>query len=128
MRIEKKLGSVIVLYFVFAVMRAGALKQEEENSKAARKARKAELELGALFYSKYSCKSCHGPQGIAQGDLRKAYKKFSDEQLKAYIKSPSGYGNSKMPAFSGIIADAEYEPLIAYVKWLGQEAEKKKKK
>lgn len=83
------------------------------------KGKKAEQLWGAKLYAKYSCKSCHGDKGIGTGDLRKAAEKYSYEQLVAYISNPKQFGNVKMPAFSGVIADGDFKPLITYVKWLG---------
>jgi mono/diheme cytochrome c family protein len=89
------------------------------------KEKKAVLTAGRKLYEKYSCNSCHGSDGVAQGDLRQAYKKFSDEQLKNMIKNPRDYANYKMPVYKGIIPDEDYKALIAYVKWLGEKSEKK---
>lgn len=101
--------------------------QQAGGDKAAAKAAKAERELGAKLYEKYSCRSCHGEKGKAQGDLTAAYEKYNDDQMKSYIKNPVKFGNYKMPVFSDIIPDADYKPLLAYIKWLGKEATKTKK-
>lgn len=101
--------------------------RQADGSKAAAKALKAERELGAKLYEKYSCKSCHGDKGKAQGDLTASYTKYNEEQLKNYIKSPNKFGNYKMPVFSDIIPEDDYKPLLAYIKWLGREAAKAKK-
>lgn len=101
--------------------------QQTGGSKAVAKAQKAERELGAKLYEKYSCKSCHGDKGKAQGNLTKAYSKYTDAQLKDYIKNPNKFNNYKMPVFSDIIPDGDYKPLLAYIKWLGKEAAKAKK-
>lgn len=123
---KKRVIFIAVACAAFTVLQLPA-QQTEKEKKAAQKQQKAQLELGAKLYEKYSCMSCHGAEGIAQGDLRQAYKKYTDEQLKSYIKNPNKFNNLKMPIFSDIIPDADYKPLIAYVKWLGEKAEKKKK-
>lgn len=84
------------------------------------KGKKAEQKTGARLYAKYSCKSCHGEKGVGTGDLRQALQKYTDDQLIAYISNPKQFGNVKMPAFSGVIAEADFKPLIAYVKLLGE--------
>jgi mono/diheme cytochrome c family protein len=84
------------------------------------KGKKAEQQTGARLYAKYSCKSCHGDKGVGTGDLRQARQKYTDDQLIAYISNPKQFGNMKMPAFSGVIAEVDFKPLIAYVKLLGE--------
>jgi mono/diheme cytochrome c family protein len=106
---------------------AGLFAQQAGGDKALAKAQKAERELGAKLYVKYSCGSCHGNKGKAQGDLTAAYDKYNDEQLKSYIKNPVKFGNYKMPVYSDIISEEDYKPLLAYIKWLGIEARNKKK-
>jgi mono/diheme cytochrome c family protein len=84
------------------------------------KGKKASRSAGAKLYVKYACKSCHGDKGVGVGDLRKAGQKYTDEQLVTYISNPKQFGNTKMPAFAGVIAEADFKPLIEYVKLLGQ--------
>lgn len=122
----KRIGTVALL-IGFAIAFTQIFAQQAGGSKASAKALKAERELGAKLYEKYSCKSCHGDKGKAQGDLTRAYSKYTDAQLKAYIKDPNKFNNYKMPVFGDIIPDADYKPLLAYIKWLGREAAKAKK-
>ena len=88
---------------------------------------KGEIEAGEKLYIKYACMSCHGKDGVMLGDLRQAYKKYTDEQMKAYIKNPRQFNNVQMPVFESVIAEADYKLLITYVKWLGQKADAAKK-
>ncbi len=76
---------------------------------------------GRRIYYKYACISCHGDNGVGVADLRQAAKHFPErEQLKAWIRNaPSLRPGTKMPAWKGVIAEAEYDPLIAYVLRLG---------
>lgn len=83
------------------------------------KGKKASQSTGAKLYVKYACKSCHGEKGVGVGDLRKAGQKYTDAQLETYISNPKQFGNTKMPAFGGVIAEEDFKPLITYVKWLG---------
>ena len=84
------------------------------------KGKKSDKEQGAKLYVKYSCKSCHGEKGVGVGDLRQARQKYTDEQMISYICNPKQFGNMKMPAFGGVIAEGDFKPLIAYVKLLGE--------
>jgi mono/diheme cytochrome c family protein len=82
------------------------------------------LSDGERVYLKYQCHSCHGLTGVGLADLRNADKKYpKDEALKAWIQKPSKIKpNTKMPDWDGVIADAEYTPLMAFVRKLGQKA------
>lgn len=102
--------------------------QSAGETKAAQKAKKLLLEEGAKLYTKYACNSCHGNDGIAQGDLRQAYRKYTDDQLKNYIRNPRGYSNMKMPVYKEVIPDADYKALLAYVRNLGEKANASSKK
>ena len=75
---------------------------------------------GKQVFYKYSCNSCHGDTGVGLYDLRRAWKKYpTDEELIAYIKDPSAkVPGIKMPTWEGTIEEAEYAPLITYVKTL----------
>lgn len=78
---------------------------------------------GRRLYYKYACVSCHGESG-AQGnaDLRRAAERFpTDAALRAWIAdAPSIKPGTRMPGWRGVIAEEEYEPLIAYVLELGK--------
>ena len=76
---------------------------------------------GAAVYHKYACQSCHGETGIGLCDLRKAHKKYaSDADIIAFVKDPSlTVPGSKMPSWGGVIDEAEYPALVAYVRKLG---------
>ncbi len=81
---------------------------------------KKKLATGKELFKKYSCSACHGEKGFGVGDLRKAYLKYSDEQIISYIKNPAAYNNLKMPRFETMIAADDYPALVAYVKHLGK--------
>jgi len=76
---------------------------------------------GKAVYHKYGCTACHGESGMGLGDLTLAKKDFpADSSLRAWIRNPSSFKPlTKMPSFQGIIQDAEFAPLIAYVRELG---------
>lgn len=77
---------------------------------------------GKRLYYRYGCPSCHGDHGVGVGDLRKASAHYpTDDQLIAWIKNPSSFKpGTKMPTWDGVIAEADYPALIAYVKELGR--------
>jgi mono/diheme cytochrome c family protein len=79
---------------------------------------------GQKIYYKYGCNSCHGEHGVGVGDLRGAHKKYAtDAALEKWIRNaPSFKPDTKMPTWEGVIGDAEYAPLMEYVRKLGQEA------
>ena len=81
---------------------------------------------GQKIYYKYACNSCHGEKGIGIGDLRGAHKKYAtDAALQAWIRNaPSIKPDTKMPTWDGVIAEADYAPLLQYVRKLGQDAER----
>lgn len=76
---------------------------------------------GKQLYVKYACVSCHGDAGVGVADLRNSRASFpTDEQLIAWIKNaPSIRPATKMPKWEGIIAEADFAPLAAYVRELG---------
>jgi mono/diheme cytochrome c family protein len=85
------------------------------------KAVAADASEGKKLYYKYGCPSCHGDHGVGIGDLRKAVEHYpTDAQLVAWIKNPSSFKpGTKMPTWDGVISEADYAPLLAYVKELG---------
>jgi cytochrome c2 len=82
----------------------------------------ADASEGKKLYYRYGCPACHGDQGVGIGDLRKAVAHYpTDEQLVAWIRNPSSFKpGTKMPTWDGVIAEADYPALIAYVKELGR--------
>jgi len=82
----------------------------------------AEGDAGKKLYYKYGCVSCHAADGVGLADLRTNLKHYpSEDQLKAWIKNaPSIKPETKMPAWDGLIAEADYPPLIAFVRSLAQ--------
>lgn len=76
---------------------------------------------GKRLYHKYQCTACHGENGVGIADLRHAAEHYPTEAaLEAWIRSaPSIKPDTKMPAWQGVIAEADYPALIAYVKQLG---------
>lgn len=81
----------------------------------------ANLSRGQQLYETYGCGSCHGDNGVGIADLRQAAQHYpSRDQLKAWIKdAPSIKPETRMPAWEGVIAEAEYDPLMDYVLELG---------
>jgi mono/diheme cytochrome c family protein len=79
--------------------------------------------VGERLYYKYACVSCHGENGAHGGaDLRQTAKRFPTRAaLRAWIRdAPSIKPDTRMPAWKGVIADDEYEPLITHVLELGR--------
>jgi cytochrome c2 len=91
-----------------------------------RQAVAADASEGKKLYYKYGCPSCHGDNGVGIGDLRKAAVHYpTDGQLIAWIKNPSSFKpGTKMPTWEGVIPEADYPALIAYVKELGTARQK----
>jgi len=79
---------------------------------------------GEQLYYKYACVGCHGTEGTGLCDLRNASKLYdTDEKLSTFLHDPSKFvPGSKMPTWNGIIAEAEYPVLIAYVRELERNA------
>jgi mono/diheme cytochrome c family protein len=75
---------------------------------------------GQKLYYKYACYSCHGERGLGSADLRQNRKTWpTDDGLKAWIKNaPALKPETRMPAWDGVIAENEYDPLIRYVREL----------
>jgi mono/diheme cytochrome c family protein len=80
------------------------------------------LATGGLLYAFYGCRSCHGTTGLGIADLRMASRKYPDDaSLKARIQNPALFHpDSRMPKFEGVVAEQDYAPLLAYVRWLGK--------
>ncbi len=80
----------------------------------------ANADAGNKLYHKYYCFTCHGETGVGIADLRKATAHFpTDEKLLAWIRNaPSIKPDTKMPKWEGVIPDADFAPLLAYVKKL----------
>ena len=89
-------------------------------ARAPREAAPADASDGKKIYYKYSCQSCHGETGVGLCDLREGTKKYpNDADLVAFIKNPAAtVPGSKMPAWHGVIQEAEYLPLVEYVRSL----------
>jgi cytochrome c2 len=75
---------------------------------------------GKKVYYKYACQSCHGETGAGLCDLRTNRRKYpADADLVAFIKHPSvAVPGSKMPAWEGVIDEADYAPLVEYLRTL----------
>lgn len=82
----------------------------------------AEASEGKRLYHKYGCAACHGETGVGLADLRLAAQHYpNDKDLATWIRNPKLIKPGvKMPTWEGIIPDAEYPVLIAYVKELGK--------
>jgi mono/diheme cytochrome c family protein len=86
----------------------------------ARVAVAADAPDGKKIYFKYSCQSCHGETGVGLCDLRANLAAYStDEALVTFIRNPAAtHPGSKMPAWDGVIEEAEYLPLVRYLRTL----------
>ncbi|HEX4439023.1 MAG TPA: c-type cytochrome, partial [Thermoanaerobaculia bacterium] len=82
----------------------------------------ADASEGKHVYYRYGCPACHGDNGVGIGDLRRAALHYpTDASLVAWIKKPSSFKpGTKMPTWDGVIAEADYPALIAYVRELGK--------
>jgi mono/diheme cytochrome c family protein len=78
-------------------------------------------DAGRAAYYRYGCNGCHGDTGVGLYDLRKGGANYpTDEALIAYVRHPElAKPGVKMPTWDGVIAEADYEPLAAYVRALG---------
>jgi mono/diheme cytochrome c family protein len=84
---------------------------------------RADASLGQRLYYKYACVACHGENGAHGGaDLRLAAQHFPTRAaLAEWIRdAPRLKPDTRMPAWRGVIADDEYEPLVSYVLELGR--------
>ena len=63
-------------------------------------------------------------KGVLQGDLTKAYAKYTDEQMRNYIINPRAFGNLKMPVYGRIIPAQDYPALLQNIRFLGEKAKK----
>lgn len=77
---------------------------------------------GKQVYYNYGCNNCHGDTGTAQYDLRRGPARYpTDGELIAYIKHPErAKPGIAMPTWDGVIAEADYAPLAAYVRSLAK--------
>lgn len=75
---------------------------------------------GEHAYNKYGCVACHGPTGAGLFDLTQANTHYpTDAALTAWIRDAPRYKpGTKMPRWDGIIAEADYAPLIQHVRAL----------
>jgi|GEM_PF-3033644 len=116
------LSGISILLFAGSQLLAGGYAKALQTDP---KARKALLAKGKTLYVKHQCQSCHGEKGVLQGDLRAAFTKYNDEELKQYIKNPRSYSNTTMPVYGELIPETDYPALLEYVKFLGESAFKK---
>ncbi len=79
---------------------------------------------GQKTYNERGCPSCHGPAGVGLYDLRGATRRYpTNEDLARFIRNPGAQvPGIAMPAFGGVIPDAELPGLIAYVRALQVES------
>ncbi len=86
-------------------------------------------EAGQVLYRKY-CLACHGEEGYGDGDMTRLLKMeprdlsepaamnaLSNEELVARIVDGAG---KLMPAWEGILDDAEIAALVCYIQLLAQ--------
>jgi mono/diheme cytochrome c family protein len=105
--------SAFLSFFIFIIFEAVGHAGDDKGGKPT---------PGELVFKKYHCNACHGDKGVGVGDLRKAWQKYNDEQLRAYISNPPAFNNPKMPVFGPIIADQDWPLLLQYVRKLGKDA------
>ena len=89
----------------------------------------AGADAGRAAFYRYGCNGCHGDTGVGLFDLRKGPVDFpTDDALIAYIRHPEiAKPGVKMPTWDGVIAEADYVPLIAHVRALAAAAPQKPK-
>jgi mono/diheme cytochrome c family protein len=78
---------------------------------------------GKRLFRKYGCVACHGENGTGPvADVRRANDDYpTDESLRAWLdNAPRLKPGTKMPAWKGVIADADYAPLMAHVRSLSR--------
>ena len=82
----------------------------------------AGADAGRAAFYRYGCNGCHGDTGVGVYDLRKGATDFpTDAELIAYIRHPEiAKPGVKMPTWDGVIAEADYPPLAAYARKLGE--------
>ncbi len=84
----------------------------------------ADADAGKRLYVSYGCQACHGDTGAgsAGADLRRANEHFaSDDELRGWIDdAPAKKPGTRMPGFKGVIADADYGPLLGHVRSLAK--------
>jgi mono/diheme cytochrome c family protein len=80
-----------------------------------------QADAGSAVYYKYGCNVCHGADGSAPHDLRRAREKFpTDDALVGWIKHPERTRPGiSMPTWDGMIEEHEYAPLVRFVRALG---------
>jgi mono/diheme cytochrome c family protein len=79
---------------------------------------------GERVFRKHECGACHGEDGSGPIALKDAWRKYgTDAELAERIRRPSSFvPNTQMPTWDGVIAEADYAPLAAYVRSLGAPA------
>ncbi len=77
---------------------------------------------GSAIYRKAGCVNCHGPQGEGLGKLSNNRIRFpEDEKLVAWIRNPSAIDpHTRMPAFEGVLQEAEYGPLVGFLREMAE--------
>lgn len=78
---------------------------------------------GKALYDRYGCGACHGVTGQGTiGDLTRVNDSFpTDEGLRNWLdNAPTLRPGTKMPAWKGIVREADYAPLMGYVRELGK--------
>lgn len=81
----------------------------------------AEASAGKALYQQYGCGTCHGETGKGTvADLRHANETYpTDTELRRWIdEAPTMKPNTRMPGWKGVIKEADYAPLMAYVRVL----------
>lgn len=79
---------------------------------------------GERVYRRHACGACHGDDGSGPIALKEAWRKYgTDAELAERIRRPTRFvPDTQMPTWDGVIAEADYAPLAAYVRSLGAPA------
>jgi mono/diheme cytochrome c family protein len=77
---------------------------------------------GKVLFRQHGCSGCHGKEGKGPYDLTRGLESKSNEDLKAFIKDPSVFGNRTMPPFKTTLSEPEIESLASYVRSLGKKS------
>ncbi len=70
---------------------------------------------------KVNCARCHGPQGqggLDAPDIRRALRKYSEDEITDFIASGKGDGPSAMPPMESQLTEEQISQIIRFLKTL----------